>query len=646
MGNEWFQDYLNGRCYDCYRHLGCHKDERGGYVFRVYAPMAKSVDVIGDFNGWDPLKGAMAKVEANGLWEIRVPSAQLGQRYKYHIQSQDGRFRDKADPVGFAMERRPGSCSLIYDLEGYDYGDGDWMAHRNRNFDRPMSIYELHLGSWKGKIGSNWPRYEDIAAPLIKYVKEMGYTHVEFMPLFSYPFDGSWGYQDTGFFSIDPRYGAPKGLMQLIDLLHQAGIGVILDIVPVHFATDDYGLERFDGSNVYEYSGDEEYSQWGSKNFDLGKDPVRSFLISSAALLCDRFHVDGLRMDAVANIIYYGGSSDKGINAGGIGFAQRFNSAIHSRFPAVMTMAEDSSSYPHVTKGFEEGGLGFDYKWDLGWMNDTLKYYSKDPVYKKYMHNLMTFSMMYFYSENFILPLSHDEVVHGKGTILNKMWGVYDQKFALARNLFAYQMAHPGKKLSFMGNEIGSFDEWNETKSLPWNLLSYPKHIGFQRLIRDLNNIYVFHKAMHEEEYNPKTFQWIMVDNAAQSVLVFKRKFEDEEIVCVFNMTPNFYSYYDIGIPTPGRWVEILNTDKAVYGGFNQYNGAMLFASPNPISGQPYRITIKLPSFGACFFMHVNEANAETKEVLDNSRLEPDDMVQEVLNPDVRIISNKNKTRG
>lgn len=648
---SWFDDYLTGHCFDCYRYLGAHpvRGEDGqidGFTFRVYAPLARDISVIGDFNSWDPRRGRMNKVHYAGLWELTVPGAQLGQRYKYHIQCTDWQWRDKADPVGFLMEKRPGSCSVLYNIEGYEFEDGEWMRNRTRNFDQPMSIYEMHLGSWRGRVEGQQPRYEDLAEPLIKYVKSMGYTHVEFMPLFSYPYDGSWGYQATGFFAADSRYGTPKGLMQLIDLLHQAGIGVILDIVPVHFATDPYGLERFDGSCVYEYDGDLEYSQWGSKNFDLGKDPVRSFLISSADMFCSLFHVDGIRVDAVSNIIYYGGDTRRGENSGGIWFARMLNQAIHIRHPSVMTIAEDSSAYTNVTKGFNDQGLLFDYKWDLGWMNDTLKYYSKDPIYKKYLHNNLTFSMMYFYSENFMLPLSHDEVVHGKGTILNKMWGTYDQKFSLARNLYAYQYAHPGKKLSFMGNEIGDFDEWNETRGLPWNLLGYPKHAAFQRFVRDLNEIYKFHPCMFEHEFESSTFQWVMADNSNQSVYVFRRSYGNETMEFIFNMTPNFYSYYDVGVPERGQWVEILNSDKDIYGGYNQYNGAPLEAQDGYLQGQPYHVTVKLAPFAAIYLLHVTQDNSGSREVKSVTGT-GDDELREVMNGgDVRIFSNRNKSVG
>lgn len=645
----WFDDYLNGRCFNCYEYLGAHveKDSEGnnGVLFRVYAPMAKEIDVIGDFNNWSPFGSDMKKVDYRGLFELFIKGAKVGQKYKYHIHCCDDVWRDKADPVGFLMEKRPGTCSIIYDLKGYEYHDSKWIANRDRNFDKPVSIYEMHFGSWRSTKGNYVPSYTGSIDPLIKYLTEMGYTHVEFMPLVSYPFIGSWGYQDTGYFAIDSTFGEPKDLMKLVDALHQAGIGVIFDFVPVHFAIDAYGLTKFDGSCVYEYNNDLEYSQWGSKNFDLGKDPVRSFLISSVDLFCKLFHADGIRIDAVSNIIYYEGNTDRGSNVGGIEFVRRMNTHIHETYQSIMMIAEDSSSFSKVTKGTGDGLL-FDYKWDLGWMNDTLKYYAKDPIYKKYCHNQMTFSMMYFYSENFLLPLSHDEVVHGKGTILNKMWGNYDQKFALARNLYAYQFAHPGKKLSFMGNELASFDEWDEKKGLGWNLLSYPKHIGFQRFIRDLNMIYRYHRAMYWHEYDPSRFQWIMVDNSAQSVLVFMRQVGDEYMVFIFNMTPNFYSYYDIGVPVGGKWCEILNSDKAIYGGFNQYNGTVLDAVPSPLQGQNYRVTIKLASFGAIYLTNINAQNANSEEVKKNTSLEGDDVVQTEINKDIRIISNKNKSIG
>jgi len=608
MAYTWFDDYLLGQATRAYQHLGCHFGENNGVFgawFRVYAPKARSVTLIGDFNSWNLFAHQMKKVDDRGLYEIFVPEVKEYQSYKYHIETEDGSFLDKCDPVGFFSELRPGTCSRTFDIENFIYHDEDFMKKRSRNFDQPVSIYEIHLGSWLGMVDGRNLSYEEIAPRLIDYCHENGFTHVEVMPITQYPFDGSWGYQVVGYYSVDSRYGNPKQFMSFIDRMHQAGIGVILDFVPVHFAVDPHGLARFDGSTVYEYGNENEYSQWGSKNFDLGKDPVRSFLMSSINFFIEYFHVDGIRIDAVSNIIYYDGNANRGINTGAVDFVKRLNYKVHDMHPDVMMIAEDSSAYGHVTKGYE--GLGFDYKWDLGWMNDTLKYYAKDPIYRSYHHNQLTFSMAYFYSENFVLPLSHDEVVFGKGTIINKMWGNYDDKFAGVRNLYAYQFAHPGKKLNFMGNELASFDEWNEHKSLPWELKSFPKHDSVSRLIRDLNLVYRNHPALYFEEYNPAHFQWISCNNSDQSVIVFKREAQDECFIFVFNMTPNYYAVYDIGVPYEGEYEEVINTDKDVYGGWNQCNYTPLKSTVGEYQNQPCRLTIKLGSFAGIFLRYIKK---------------------------------------
>lgn len=606
MSTDWFDEYLNGNSVDAYEHFGAHfkKNEKGedGVEFTVYAPLAQKVNVLGDFNYWSVYDSLMEKIDDRGLYRLFVKGAKMYQSYKYHILGCDGEWRNKADPFAFYAEHRPASASRTFDYRGFIFHDKDFMKKRDRNFDKPVSIYEMHLGSWMGlKEDGSYYSCEEIADRLIDYVKDNGYTHIEIMPITQYPFDGSWGYQVTGYYSVDSRYGNPKQLMSFVDRMHQAGIGVILDFVPVHFATDDFGLARFDGSCVYEYTGENEFSQWGTKNFDLGKDPVRSFLISSMMYFLKYYHFDGLRFDAVSNIIYWDGNSDRGINQGGVDFIKRATYSIHEQFDDVMVMAEDSSSYGQVTKGFDSNGLGFDYKWDLGWMNDTLKYYEKDPIYKPYHSNLLSFSMAYFYSENFILPLSHDEVVHMKGTILNKMWGDYDTKFAQVRNLYAYQYAHPGKKLNFMGNELATFDEWDEKRSLSWNLTKYPKHDSVRRMMRDLNLIYRGNKAMHIQEYNPENFRWIMVDNSAQSIFAFKREVEGETMIFIFNMTGNFYNNYQIGVPYSGEYEEIFNSDKAVYSGNDQYNGLPLKAKKVPMHNQHYSIVLKIASFGAIY---------------------------------------------
>lgn len=612
-------DFLNGNTIEAFKYFGAHFVEinkQKGVIFRLYAPLAEDVSVIGDFNNWDVRVHKMKKIDDCGVYEIFIPGLKNYQSYKFHFKNCQGTYIDKFDPFAFLSEKRPGTCSILFDIEGFIWHDANYLSRRDRNFDKPMSIYEMHLGSWKGKgEDGHIYSYEEIADFLIPYILEKGFTHVEFMPLTQYPFDGSWGYQATGFYSADSRYGNPFQLMSLIDRLHQNGIGVILDFAPVHFANDEWALKEYDGSKLFEYDNQYRVSSWGSLQFDLGKDPVRSFLMSAINYFIEYFHFDGIRVDAVSNIIFYNGNKQNGVNFGAIEFIKRLNGKIHFAHNSIMMIAEDSSDFQGVTKPLEYGGLGFDYKWDLGWMNDTLKYYGLDPIYKKYDHNKLTFSMAYFYSENFLLPFSHDEVVHGKGTLINKMWGDYDTKFALLRNLFTYQFAHPGKKLNFMSNELASFDEWNENKSLPWNLISFPKHDSISRLVRDLNRIYLYEDAMHFEEYNPSRFNWLMVDNKDQSVFAFQRTYKDDVLVFVFNMTSNYYDNYDIPILTRGEYQEIFNSDKDVYGGNNQYNGLNLFTSPYGSENKPFHITIKLASFAAMIFKRINKVEEENKKI-------------------------------
>lgn len=599
-------DFLVGQSIDAYRFFGAHFVENNGkygVTFRLYAPMASDVSVIGDWNNWDVTKDKLNKIDDSGTWEIFIEGLTNYQSYKYHFRNAKGEYVDKADPFAFFSELRPLTASRLFDIENFFWHDGEWMSQRDRCFDKPMSIYEIHIGSWKGKIGDRFPSYEEVADYLIPYLKENGFTHVEIMPISQYPFDGSWGYQATGFYSVDSRYGNPFQLMSFIDRMHQAGFGVILDFAPVHFANDSFGLREFDGTCLFEYSDPAHtFSQWGSCLFDLGKDPVRSFLMSAMNYYLDYFHFDGIRCDAVSNILYWDGDKSKGENTGATEFIKRLNGKIHIAHNSVMMIAEDSTDFHGVTKSVEYGGLGFDYKWDLGWMNDTLKYYSLDPIYKKYDHNKLTFSMAYFWSENFLLPLSHDEVVHGKGTLINKMFGDYETKFDLLRNLYTYQFAHPGKKLNFMGNELASFDEWNEDKSLPWNLLTFPKHDSVRRLVRDLNLIYQTEDAMKFEEYNPAHFSWNLVDNKEQSVFAFERCANNSDLLFVFNMTPIYYEHYDVGVNSEGEWEELFNSDKDVYGGRNQYNGLPVHSNPGGPENRPHHISIKLGSYAACIF--------------------------------------------
>ncbi len=631
MDSNFINDFLYGQTTKAYEYFGAHFTQReievevdvslkkdptrtkkakrkrlvDGVVFRLYAPLAEDVSVIGDFNNWDYGANKMKKVENCGVFEVFIENLHNYSFYKYHFKNAKGEYVDKTDPYAFLSEYRPGSCSRLFNIENFAWHDEEFLKSRTRNFDKPLSIYEIHVGSWKGKVDDRNLSYEEVADYLIPYILDNGFTHVEIMPICQYPFDGSWGYQATGFFSVDSRYGNPFQLMSFVDRLHQAGIGVILDFAPVHFATDPWSLVEFDGSTMYEYSNEHRVSPWGSYQFDLGKDPVRSFLISAMNYFLTYFHFDGIRVDAVSNILYWDGNKNNGANEGAVEFIKRLNGKLHYEHPEIMMIAEDSTDFSGVTKPLEYGGLGFDYKWDLGWMNDTLKYYALDPIYKSYDHNKLTFSMAYFYSDNFMLPLSHDEVVHGKGTILNKMWGDYNNKFALVRNLYTYQFGHPGKKLNFMGNELASWDEWNEQKSLPWDLKRYPKHDSVSRLVRDLNLIYKSEPAMHFEEHNPAHFNWLMVDNARDSIYAFERRVGDSHLVFVYNMTPNYYENYEIGVTREGTYVEIFNSDKDVYGGANHYNGLPIDSEPGSFEGLPAHFNIKLASFAACIFKKI-----------------------------------------
>jgi len=615
-------DFLMGQCVKAYQYFGAHftslkqgKKKVSGVIFRLYAPMASDVSVIGEWNGWDVRIDKMKKVDEAGVYELFIPHLINYQSYKYHFKNAKGEYVDKADPFAFFSELRPATCSRLFNIDGFIWHDQEFLAKRTRNFDKPLSIYEIHLGSWRGIRDNRFPSYEEVADDLINYLKGTGYTHVEIMPITQYPFDGSWGYQATGFYSVDSRYGNPMQLMSFVDRLHQAGYGVILDFAPVHFANDKFALREFDGTCLYEYSDDKHtFSPWGSCYFDLGKDPVRSFLMSAMNFFLDYFHFDGIRVDAVSNIVYWNGNKELGENSGATEFIKRLNAKLHDEHNSVMMIAEDSTDFSGVTKPTWEGGLGFDYKWDLGWMNDTLKYYGKDPIYKKYDSHLFTFSMAYFWSENFLLPLSHDEVVHGKGTLINKMWGDYDTKFALLRNLYTYQFAHPGKKLNFMGNELASFDEWNENRSLPWNLLSFPKHDSIKRLCSDLNLIYQNEDALAKEEYNPCHFAWTMVNNNDQSVYAFERFYGDSDILCVFNMTPNYYEHYDVGLLHDGEWEELFNSDKDVYGGYNQYNGLPLSSYEGGPENKPYHLTIKLGSYAALMLKRKNKTKIKGRK--------------------------------
>jgi 1,4-alpha-glucan branching enzyme len=616
LAKEIINHFFNFGSFQSYEYFGVHpmtktKDGKKltGFVFRLYAPNATEVFVVGDFNLWKAQDHPMEKVHEWGIYEAFVTSAKLGDRYKYQFKNTYGFVVQKADPYAFEAEVRPLTASVVTTYQGFQWHDEAYLANRNRNFDRPMAIYEVHLGSWKKPEKKDFFSYEDMAEQLIPYVLEHGFTHIELMPLTQHPFDGSWGYQTTGFHAVDSRYGSLKGLMTFIDRCHQVGLGVILDFVVVHFASDDFGLHEFDGSKLYEYFDPRRtFSQWGSPQFDLSKPVVRSMLFSSINYFISMFHLDGIRIDAVSNIVYWDGNNQQGENSGGIAFIRDLNSFIHTYHPTVMSIAEDSTSFGGVTRPVELGGLGFDYKWDMGWMNDTLKYYGVDFVYKFYDHHKLTFSMHYFYSDNFMLPLSHDEVVHGKGTIVNKMWGNYDEKFALLRNLYTYQWMHPGKKLIFMGNEIASFDEWSEKKSLPWFFTQYPKHDSVRTLIKDLNRIYKQEPSLHVEEHNPARFRWLMVDNRQDNIYVFERKVNHSTIIIVLNMKGNYYNDYDIGVFEPGTYQEILNSDNEIYSGWHRINkNPLLTKLQSGPEGKPHTLTLTIGSFAAIVLKKISE---------------------------------------
>ncbi len=635
MNENNLKEYLNGESIDAFKYFGAHFEKREiikivdtpskndpkkikkvkkseivqGVVFRLYAPSATDVSVIGDFNNWDSTIHKMEKVHEEGVFEIFIEDLHNYSFYKYHFKNAKGEYVDKADPFAFLSEYRPGSSSRIFNIEGFIWHDRPYLNKRDRNFDRPMSIYEIHLGSFKGPVNGRYLSYEEVADYLIPYIKDLGYTHVEIMPITQYPFDGSWGYQATGFYSVDSRYGNPFQLMSFVDRLHQAGIGVILDFAPVHFAIDEWALINFDGTPLFEYDDEHMFSPWGSCYFNLKKGMVKSFLMSAMNYFIEYFHFDGIRCDAVSNLLFWEGDKRIGDNIAGVEFVKKLNEKIHATHQDVMMIAEDSTDYQGVTKPLEQGGLGFDYKWDLGWMNDSLKYYSKNPTSKKNKknHAFLTFSMSYFYSENFLLPLSHDEVVHGKKTILNKMFGTYSDKFALVRNLYTYQFTHPGKKLNFMGNELGTWEEWNETKSLPWELKRFNKHHGVSRLTRDLNLIYRAEKAMYFEEYNLIHFNWLMVDNKKESIFVFERRVGDSHLVFVFNMTSKNYEDYGIPIFREGVYYELFNSDKDIYGGSNIYNKKNIEAKKDNKEDKTLKLRIKLAGFAACIFKYIND---------------------------------------
>lgn len=607
--------FHEGRHFHSYQILGAHFFQQGGKEgvrFAVWAPNASEVRVVGDFNSWqgDLLK----KVGDSGIWALFIPGLDSGVVYKYELVSRDGRQCYKADPYAFWAEMRPNSASKVFPLNNYLWNDGEWCADRvNGVLNRPAIIYEMHLGSWRRKPDGGFYTYREIADDLIRYVQEMGYTHIELLPLAEHPLDASWGYQITGYYAPTSRYGSPDDLKYLVDKCHQGGIGVILDWVPGHFCKDDHGLAQFDGEPLYEsgYSSLAENQGWGTLNFDFCRPEVWSFLISNAVYWLDVFHIDGLRVDAVANMIYRDYGKKKGdwlpnIHGGredleAVDFLKKLNEAIHQQFPGSVIIAEESTTWPMITKPVYLGGLGFDYKWNMGWMNDTLKYMSLDSIHRKWDHNLLTFSFLYAFSENFILPLSHDEVVHGKKSLLDKMPGDYWQKFANLRAFYGYFMAHPGKKLIFMGGEFGQFAEWNEDWQLDWMLLDYDMHGRLKQYVRDLNHYYRSDPAFWLKDDDWHGFEWIDCHDYSQSTLSFLRKSGDDQLtIVVCNFTPVVRYDFRVGVPKAGRYREVLNSDLPQYGGSNLYNPVKT-AEEIAWHNRDYSISITIPPLATIY---------------------------------------------
>jgi 1,4-alpha-glucan branching enzyme len=619
-----FDLYLfgEGTHYRTYQRMGAHPmalDGVPGVRFAVWAPNALRVSVIGDFNGWDGRCHPMQKRDASGLWEIFMPGLAAGALYKFEVKGERDYLTQKADPYAFAAELRPQTASRVWEHGRYAWGDIDWMRRR-READwlrRPVSVYEVHLGSWRRSEGRHgrWLNYRELAEQLVPHVKDLGCTHIELLPVTEHPFDGSWGYQTIGYFAPTSRFGTPDDLKFLIDRCHQEGIGVILDWVPAHFPRDGHGLAYFDGTHLYEHADPRqgEHRDWGTLIFNYGRHEVRAFLLSSAVFWADVFHIDGLRVDAVASMLYLDYSRKDGEwipnefggreNLAAVAFLKRFNEVIHAEFPGILTFAEESTAWPMVSRPTYLGGLGFGFKWNMGWMNDVLEYFGHDPVHRKYHHNSLTFSMIYAFTENFVLPFSHDEVVHGKGSMIGRMPGDDWQRFANLRLLYAYQFAHPGKKLLFMGGEFGQRGEWNCHEGLDWDLLRHEPHARLLALVRELNRLYASLPPLHETDFGWDGFEWIDLHDSEQSALSFLRRGTrpGDVVACVFNFTPVPRQGYRVGVPSGGFYREILNTDSEIFGGSNLGNAGGVPAVERPWDGKPFSVELTLPPLAALF---------------------------------------------
>ena len=627
--------FYSGRDCRAFDYMGAHpfvQDGEQGYLFRVYAPEAKKVSVMGEFNDWNRDADYMTRDE-QGIWEKFIPNIPEYAAYKYSVWAKSGDVFDKSDPYGFHFETRPGNATKAYDIDGYEWGDASWLDWRKKHlpYSNPVNIYECHLGSWKMHEDGNFYSYRQLADELVPYVKEMGYTHIEFMPLTEYPFDGSWGYQVIGYFAATSRYGTPKDLMYLIDKAHQAGLGIIMDWVPAHFPKDGCGLVEFDGSHLYEYADPlkMEHKEWGTRVFDYGKVSTRNLLFSSAMFWIEKFHMDGLRVDAVASMLYldYNRQGEWRPNVHGgrenleaVDFLRLLNEYILTDHPDVMMIAEESTAWPMVTKPGYDGGLGFNFKWNMGWMNDMLCYCSADPFFRKDMHDKITFSFMYAFSENYILPISHDEVVHGKCSLISKMPPPYENQFGGLRALYGYMAAHPGKKMLFMGGEFAQFSEWAYQRGLDWMLLDYPAHRQMQAYVKALNHFYLATPQLWEQDTDWRGFEWISHEDNRNNIIAFRRVAKDgSDIVVVVNFSPEEQQEYRIGVPITGTYEEIFTSDKTEFGGSGMANGK-LKTENKPMHGQEQSIVLKIPRFGVLFFKGKARAKRRTKAEIEAAK--------------------------
>lgn len=606
-----------GKHYSLYEKLGAHQrelDEVQGVSFAVWAPNAKRVSVVGEFNNWDGRLYPMRSMGSSGIWELFIPGIGPNTLYKYEIKTQAGNLRIKTDPFAFFMEMRPGTASIVWDVDSFTWSDQGWLENRaNRNpMSSPMNVYEVHLGSWMRIAEDNfrWASYRELAEPLAQHCNKYGFTHVELMPIMEHPFDASWGYQVTGYFAPTSRFGTPDDFKYFIDYLHLQNIGVILDWVPAHFPKDDFSLRLFDGTALYEHDDPRqaEHKDWGTLIFNYGRNEVRNFLVSNALFWFDKYHIDGMRVDAVASMLYLDYSRNEGEwlpnryggneNIEAIEFIKEFNGAVYGKFPGCFTVAEESTAWTGVTTPTYLGGLGFGFKWDMGWMHDTLKYFSKDPVHRSFHQNDLTFSMMYAYSENFILPLSHDEVVYGKGSLLRKMPGDEWQKFANLRLLFAYMYTHPGKKLLIAGSELGTWNEWNHDSCLESFLLEYSPHAKLSKFMEDLGTLYLSNSALWKWDCKPEGFSWIDCNDHYNSVISYIRRGPKGNLICVFNFTPVVRQGYKVGAPEEGDYFEVLNSDSSYYGGSDVGNGGIIGTEAKPHHGYGHHLRLVLPPLG------------------------------------------------